>query len=188
MKPHDLLDVAHLLVSRHVTKHDVVVDMTAGNGHDTVFLARHAGHVLAFDIQQDAIEQTRQRLSQEGFDHVTLICDSHVHIKDYGDHFKGFVFNLGYLPGGDKMVTTKAETTIQAIQTALSLLADDGFMLVVCYPGHLEGGRESKAVDDIMSSLDPCGYHVIKTNLPNTRSPSPYFYFLTSLSHKKKDE
>ncbi len=188
MKPHDLLDVAHLLVGRHLTKHDVVVDMTAGNGHDTVFLARHAGHVLAYDIQPQAIEQTRLHLAREGLLNVTLIQSSHVNINDHVGPFKGFVFNLGYLPGGDKTITTRTDTTIQAIETALSLLAVDGFMLVVCYPGHSEGEREARAVDDIMARLDHAHYHVIKTHLPNTRSSSPYFYFLTSSSANKKDE
>lgn len=40
---------------------DTVVDMTAGNGYDTLFLAQHAKHVIAIDIQEDAIIATQER-------------------------------------------------------------------------------------------------------------------------------
>ena len=44
---------------------ETVVDATAGNGNDTQFLAElvgENGHVLAFDIQQAALDSTAERL------------------------------------------------------------------------------------------------------------------------------
>ncbi len=39
------------------------MDATMGNGHDTLFLAKLAKQVYAFDIQEQALEKTQERLS-----------------------------------------------------------------------------------------------------------------------------
>lgn len=46
----------------------VAIDATAGGGVDTLFLARTVGpggHVYAFDVQQAALDRTRERLAAE---------------------------------------------------------------------------------------------------------------------------
>ena len=48
---------------------DTAVDATMGNGHDTQFLCElvgESGHVFAFDIQEQAVENTRRRLMEAG--------------------------------------------------------------------------------------------------------------------------
>ena len=56
------LEMAHQFLAEVITKEDVVVDATMGNGHDTAFLAQLAGQVYAFDIQEQALVNTQERL------------------------------------------------------------------------------------------------------------------------------
>ena len=59
-------DLAHTILREAIRPGDTVIDATAGNGHDTVFLAEIVGsngRVLAFDIQASAIEAARTRAS-----------------------------------------------------------------------------------------------------------------------------
>ena len=64
----------------------IFIDATAGNGHDTLFLEQHiekGSKILAFDIQEQAILQTRQLLQNHDFEHkVTFILDSHAQISN----------------------------------------------------------------------------------------------------------
>lgn len=57
------------------------IDATAGNGKDTLFLAElvgDTGHVLAMDIQLDAIRETEERLKKFQMEHrVTVVLDGH---------------------------------------------------------------------------------------------------------------
>ena len=98
---------AHDWISRVVFPGDAVVDATAGNGHDTVFLARLAGpsgQVHAFDVQEEAIRATRERLEKEGLltPSVRLHLASHDRLAELvRSPVKAIVFNLGYLPRRD---------------------------------------------------------------------------------------
>lgn len=136
---------------------DTVVDATAGTGQDTLLLAQCTGTngcVYAFDIQEKALEQTRERLDNKGIQSgVTLICQSHERMADVlktqgvgNETVKAIVFNLGYLPGGDQSLVTLASTTIKALEGALTLLAPKGMITVCLYPGHSEGNQEAEAV------------------------------------------
>ncbi len=54
----------------------VVVDATMGNGNDTAFwLAFQEG--LCFDVQEQALEKTSQRLSDLEIENAELILDGH---------------------------------------------------------------------------------------------------------------
>jgi len=137
-------------VGDHVKPGDQVIDATAGNGHDTLFLAQavqSAGHVWALDIQQAALESTARRLSEAGVqDRVTLIQGSHAHMagllpQELAGQVTAIMFNLGYLPGSDKAMATATDTTLQALEAARALLAPGGILSVVAYLGH-PGGRE----------------------------------------------
>ena len=137
---------AHDWISRVVFPGDAVVDATAGNGHDTVFLARLAGpsgQVHAFDVQEEAIRATRERLEKEGLltPSVRLHLASHDRLAELvRSPVKAIVFNLGYLPGGDKKTVTRTECTLAALEQAAALIAPNGLLSVMCYPGH-EGGK-----------------------------------------------
>lgn len=170
--------IAHDVMHQIVRPGDVVIDATLGNGHDTVMLAKlvgETGHVIGFDIQADAVERTRQRLTQEGLiDRCELYAEGHQHI---GDRVKlpirAAVFNLGWLPGGDKSVTTLWETTQVAISAALSLLEKGGVCTVCAYPGHAEGDRERFALMDWLATLRPQEFNVLQHRFLNAGPGAP---------------
>lgn len=66
-------------------------------------------------------------------------------------------FNLGYLPGADKALVTLADSTLQALDAALQLLAPDGLLSVLCYRGHPEGKIETDAIAQWLRGL-PASY------------------------------
>ena len=175
----DLLQLQKQFVLNHLSAGDTAVDFTMGNGHDTEFLSKtvgETGHVYAFDVQQQALASTARNLEAAGCaPNYTLILDSHHNVKKYVQApIKAGMFNLGYLPGSDKKVTTMRETTRPAIEAAVELLDHGGVLLVAVYPGHAEGDAEGKMVLDYFATLDR---HVICCTLIRIlNSPtSPFF-------------
>lgn len=137
-----------------------VVDATMGNGGDTAHLAKlvgETGHVYAFDVQQEALDRTAERLKTENLsDRVTLILDGHQnmlrHIKTPCDMI---VFNLGWLPGAAHDVFTLTDTTLRALDASLALLKVGALLTVCIYPGHDEGKKELQAVQEWAKALPP---------------------------------
>lgn len=160
--PH--IPFAHEFWSKFLSSDDHVIDATCGNGHDTVALAKLLPHgkVFAFDLQEAAIEKTRERLIQEGMEErVTLFFQSHETFPDMlPEAIKLIVYNLGYLPGGDKSVTTKTGTSIKSINSALKLLKKRGVVFITLYPGHPEGEIEAKAILEFARELPKEGWSV----------------------------
>ena len=180
----DILETEKSFILKHLKEGDVAADFTMGNGHDTLFLSKtvgESGKVFAFDIQPDALKSTEKRLKENGaFENYTLICDSHHNAEKYIDcPIKAGMFNLGYLPGGDKTITTKRETTISAIKTAINLLAPDGILLIAVYPGHEEGEIEGELIHEMLSELDRRQYCCAKFRIINSPTSS-YFYIVES--------
>lgn len=177
----DLLSLHKQFILTHIKSGDTVADFTMGNGHDTEFLSKtvgESGHVYAFDIQSSAVESTRARLAESCPDNYTLICDSHHRAAEYiPTKIKGGMFNLGWLPGGDKSITTMRETTLPAIETAISLLDSDGVLTVAIYPGHPEGDAEGKLVEEYLSTLSRFAICVTKIKIVNSPT-APYFFLI----------
>lgn len=175
----DLLDLQKQFILTHLKEGDVAVDFTMGNGHDTEFLSKTVGpqgHVFAFDVQEQALASTSEHLRRVGCpDNYTLILDSHHRVKNYVDvPIRAGMFNLGYLPGSDKRITTMRETTMPAIQAAIDLLDRDAVLLVAVYPGHAEGEAEGKMICEYLSSLSR--HRVCATRIQILNSPtSPFF-------------
>jgi len=169
----------HTFLRDVVSLGDVVIDATAGNGYDTVFLARcvgETGRVYAFDVQQAAIESASAKVTAEGCaPQVTFVHDSHRHLaKHVQESIVAIVFNLGYLPGDDHGTTTETGETLHALEAAVALLKPGGVLAVVCYPGHDEGGREAVAVEEWMSALTSRGWRVAKYAPLGTLRPAPF--------------
>ena len=167
-------DVLHQVIQEG----DTVIDATLGNGHDTVMLAElvgEGGHVIGFDIQPDAVERTAARLQEAGLlNRCELYAEGHQNIANRVNRpVKAAVFNLGWLPGGDKNITTMWETTHTAISSALSLLVDGGVCTVCAYPGHDEGDRERFALMDWLSTLRPQEYNVLHHRFLNAGPGAP---------------
>ena len=176
----DLLDLHKFFILKHLKEGDVAVDFTMGNGYDTEFLSRtvkETGHVYAFDIQKAAVDSTRARLASVNCpQNYTLIHDSHHRVKDYvKTPIKAGMFNLGYLPGsGNKSLTTMRETTLPAVENALSMLGRDSILLVAVYPGHEEGALEGEELEKYFATLSRFKMSIGKFRFLNSPT-SPYF-------------
>ena len=145
------------------------VDMTMGNGHDTLLLASHCKEVYAFDVQQEAIDATS--LKVKDFNHVHLILDSHENFDQYVDKCDIAVFNLGYLPQFSHDITTVLSSTKIALEKAVSKCTHVVFIVV--YPGHKQGYEESLWIDEYVSSLDSHKYNVSMFKMLN-KNNAPY--------------
>ena len=177
-----LLDLQKQFILSHLKEGDVSVDFTMGNGHDTEFLSKtvgEKGRVYAFDIQEAAVASTLENLKKaECPENYTLINASHHRVLEFVDtKIKAGMFNLGYLPGSDKTVTTMRETTLPAIEAAISLMDRDAIILVAVYPGHAEGDAEGKMICEYLSGLSR--YKVCATRINILNSPtSPFFIII----------
>lgn len=153
------------------------VDATMGNGHDTQWLCELAGEsgmVYAFDVQPEAVRRTEERLIEAGLAGRTrLFCAGHERMAELVPELvDAVVFNLGWLPGAEHGVTTRVETTLRAVEAALSVLKEDGIMTVCIYPGHDEGARELQALMRWAEALDPYRYDaLVKTYLNQPNDP-----------------
>lgn len=162
-----------------------VIDATAGNGRDTAFLCGlvgEEGHVLAFDIQPQAVENTKQRLSSGGWDKMArVVLDSHANMAQYAQagSVDCIVFNLGWLPGGDHSIFTHADSTIAAIEAGLELLRDGGLMCVSIYYGGASGYEERDALLEYVKTIDSTKYTVLVTQFVNRAGDPPIPVFIT---------
>lgn len=167
-----ILNMVKKICSENITKNDYVVDMTVGNGNDTLFLANISKKVFGFDIQGVAIENTKKLLRENNVYNYELFNISHEKIndvlKEYENNIKLILFNLGYLPCGDKSITTNHETTLNAVKNSLSMLCDNGLILIVFYP-HPEGKLEAQVVLEYLNK-NKLEYKIYK-NTPNMDAP-----------------
>ncbi len=154
-----ILNKVRQLIINNISSNDIVVDTTTGNGKDTLFLAKliPKGFVYGFDIQKKAIYNTRKLLEDNNIKNFKLFNKSHEFILDILSDYKGkislILFNLGYLPKGDKNITTNHKSTIEAIKGSLELLNNKGIIILTIYPGHPEGEKESIEIKKFLSSL-----------------------------------
>ncbi|MBO8162550.1 MAG: methyltransferase domain-containing protein [Brevibacillus sp.] len=174
----NVLEVARQLIRERVTTGATVVDATMGNGNDTLFLAQLVGargRVIAYDIQPQAIDNTRMRLERENvLDRVELRLDSHEKMSQLTEPVSAIMFNLGYLPGGNKQITTKASSTIKAIEAGMGTLKPGGIMTIVVYWGHPAGVAEKEAVETFCAELPQTEYLVLKYQYLNQRNQAPF--------------
>ncbi len=160
-----ILNRVHERMNRYVKRNDLVIDATIGNGKDTVTLAKMVpeGKVFGFDIQEKAIQNTKIELEKEKLTNVELFQIGHEHmaetLRDYQNKISFIVFNLGYLPGGDKTITTSVETTRKALEEAEKLLNQKGKILLTVYPGHEQGKRESEFLKEYLKGKDFIEFH-----------------------------
>ena len=102
------------------------------------------GNVISFDIQDIAIENTEKLLKESNLEGVArLYKTSHENMPDYAEKesISAIMFNLGYLPKGDHKISTKSESTINAISKGLDLLKPGGVMSICIYSGKDSGFR-----------------------------------------------
>jgi len=176
-----LTRLAHELLTPYLSTGDIAVDATAGNGHDTLFLAQQVGptgRVHAFDIQSSALDSTRERLRQAACETpLRLHPVSHAEMlhqlpTDLRGRVAAITFNLGYLPGADRQTVTHSESTLAALRQSLLLLRPGGALSVLAYRGHPGGREEALAVGDW------CEQEVTLDHQAH-ESPGPILHFCT---------
>lgn len=157
----------------------LAVDCTAGNGHDTLFLAERcgpSGHVWAFDVQRAALDRTAARLAAAGLtERVTLVARGHEHLAaslppEAAGNIAAAAFNLGFLPGSGREIVTRAETTLAALAALTLYLAPQGLLSVHVYTGHPGGREEGDAVAAWFSALPWEEWRAASYTLANRRA------------------
>ena len=187
MKLERVLPYVKTLLKSTVSTGDHVIDATAGNGYDTLFLAQlvgATGHVYAFDVQESAIHSTLTRLG-EWRENATVIHAGHETIsKHVTNEISAAVFNLGYLPGADHSIITRPETTIQAIESCLDLMKIGGLVVLVVYHGHEGGDNERDGLLDYVRSLPQSFVHVLKYAFINQQNHPPFVLAIEKMKQR----
>ncbi len=168
----------------------LLIDATAGNGQDTLFLAdsaapfpRAATH--GFDIQPKALERAAARLFGAGAApgagagrRVHLHLAGHeTAVETLGAFYAPappprpavVMFNLGFLPAADRRLTTRAATTVAALESLLPLLVPGGLISAHMYLGHPGGAEEAGAVRALIENLPEKDWSVALYAYPNKR-------------------
>ncbi|MGX8774613.1 MAG: class I SAM-dependent methyltransferase [Bacillota bacterium] len=193
-------ELAMHIVRAYVEPGDVVIDATCGNGKDTLALAAmNPRSLYAFDIQEKAVRETVSLLEANGYGvckgtptckgspsgpQITVEQLAHENLRGYFEDrstgcVKAVVFNLGYLPGGDRSLTTKAETTLEAVRGAMDLITKDGLVCITMYSGHPEGRKEKAALLEFAEGLDDRKWHCAFISMPNQKKDPPEILLIT---------
>ena len=176
----------HHILTNHLKEGDRAIDATAGNGYDTLFLAEQvgpSGKVIAIDIQDCAIRSTRERLESAGLiDRVSVVTEDHAIalrklIEDDHENVAAITFNLGYLPGSDKSIQTRAESTEEALAASIQLLAPGGYLCVTAYRGHSGGIAEAETVEAFMRNAKT-EEHTVDYYEPESSNSPPVLWVL----------
>ena len=174
------IEIAQLVLKNNLPQAKIVVDATAGNGNDTLFLAENApgAQIYAFDVQPMAIAATKEKTAAYK-ERITYIMDSHANIqKIVPDGIDAAMFNLGYLPGGNHEVTTEARITIEAVEQTVNKLSLNGLLAIVVYPGHPAGAEEEEALGEYIHLLPAEKFTVGCYRLENHVGNGPFVYII----------
>ncbi len=173
------LEIINRVIDETVQEGDLCIDATAGRGFDTLHLCRlvgESGHVIAFDIQQDAVDSTNALLEKHGMaQRAEVHRTSHSEMDAFAQEgsVSLMTFNFGWLPRGDHRINTRKETSIEAIQKGLRLLKDGGIMTLIIYYGRETGFEERDALLEFLPTLDSKQYTVIEMPFVNRKNCPP---------------
>jgi tRNA A58 N-methylase Trm61 len=183
MKLERVLSFAKTLLEKTISPGDIAIDATLGNGHDTLYLANLVGSngkVYGFDIQEQAVSNSRERLCQnQMLERTVLFQQGHEQIlelipADHHGKITAAIFNLGYLPGSDKSIVTKPNTTISAVQQLLQIMAPGGMIVLVVYHGHPEGAKEKEELMSFVQNIDQKQARVLLYQFLNQQNHPPF--------------
>ncbi len=182
MNLEQVINYAKTLIKACTKSGDITIDATVGNGFDTIFLAqvvKEKGIVFGFDIQKQAIENTKKRLDNYKIKNVNLFQVGHEYLQEYipnkyHGNIASAIFNLGFLPKGNKAITTKWETTIEAIKQILNIIKINGVIVIIVYPGHKQGKLEKEKLLEYLSTLDQKEEQVLTYKFINQINDAPF--------------
>lgn len=141
-----------------------------------------AKKVYAFDVQEQALIKTREKLEQLNIKNVQLILDGHQTINKYvTEPIRAAIFNLGYLPSADKSVITQPATTLTAIKKILERLEIGGRLAIMVYYGHEGGDKEKDAVLNFVKELDQQHFTVMLYQPLNQINTPPFLVMIEKL-------
>lgn len=181
------LHLSHDFLAEVLDDGAVAVDATMGNGNDTAFLAQHAKKVYAFDVQEQALKSTQERLEKQVISNAQLILDGHQNLDKYvNEPIRAAIFNLGYLPSADKTVITKPDTTLVAIEKILERLEIGGRLAIMIYYGHEGGDMEKDAVLEYVNQLDQWLFTVMLYQPLNQINQPPFLVMIEKLKQSKE--
>ena len=177
------IQLSHDFLAEVLDKDAIAIDATMGNGNDTAFLAKLAKKVYAFDVQEQALAKTSERLELAGLDNAQLILAGHDRVDDYvSESVRAAIFNLGYLPSADKSLITRPDTTLLAMEKILNLLEVGGRLAIMVYYGHEGGSMEKNAVLDFVAGLDQTHYTAMLYQPLNQVNTPPFLVMVEKIS------
>ncbi|NBG88765.1 tRNA (mnm(5)s(2)U34)-methyltransferase [Isachenkonia alkalipeptolytica] len=188
-------EITKILLDQKLENGGTAVDATMGNGKDTLYLCQRVlpnGKVFAFDIQENALNNTLKLLKKEALgtyigSQIHCICDSH----EYFDHYISesvdvFMYNLGYLPGSDNSIITNPTTTIKSLDLALTMLKVGGIISIIVYYGHSGGMEEKKALEEYLGDISSEEYKIFQGTMPYNDHCPPIIYMIEKSRQKKQ--
>jgi len=160
--------LAHEYVKKITNENTIAIDATAGNGNDAVFLGENCKKVYAFDIQEEAINNTKVKLEKNNIKNVILIKDSHENIDLHiAEKVDVVMFNLGYLPKSNHHITTQYTSTIKALSKSMNMLNEKGIITIVIYYGQDNEEQEKIKLLEYIKTIDEKKYKVLKLSYEN---------------------
>ncbi|MER0282543.1 methyltransferase domain-containing protein [Clostridioides difficile] len=184
-----ITDINKFYLEKVISKGDIVIDATMGNGYDTMYLAEKVGEkgfVYAFDVQEEAIKSTSKKIEKEGYvDRVKLILDGHENMNKYiKEEVSCVLFNLGYLPRAKHSIITKPDTTLKAIKLSLKMLKENGVISIAIYTGHDGGQEERDCIYNLINNLSQDEFNVLESRFLNQVNNPPQLILI----EKKKSQ
>lgn len=181
--------ILNLFLQDYKDKNLVAVDMTLGNGNDLRKLFRTLGKesvFYGFDIQELSIQNTKDKFSESELSKINLILDSHEYIDKYvKENIDIAVYNLGYLPKGDKKIVTNYKKVINSLEVLLEMLNPNGSVFITFYPGHPSGLEEAIHIKKYLSELNQKEFEIIKFDFINQKNNPPFLIMLEKIKWKK---
>lgn len=171
--------IVDLIISKYLEKGSVCIDGTLGNGNDSLKIYKALDgdcKIYSFDIQDQAINQAKNlfRDNNVAEEKINIISDSNENVDQYvREDVDFFILNLGYLPKGDKTITTTYKSVGTFLEKTLKIMAPGAFGIIVFYPGHPAGMEEYIKISDYLSRLDQKHFNVIKIEQMNQKNQPP---------------
>src|SRR5699024_12315940 len=99
---------------------------------------------------------------------------------------KTSIFNLGYLPRGDKTIITTPASTIAEIKKLLQFIRLGGRIALVIYHGHTGGQEEKNEVLSFVTSLNQAHYEVVQYAFLNHKNSPPFVIIIEKIKQEEQ--